>query len=153
MEKPDAAESAAIITRMMDHLAKTISPTAGAIAATARTAIGDLVAQAYMLLYNDAIGEPLDNCFDLARQAGCSITQMENVRRWISAEKQPTTLGAPIIKKTGMELCLAQEVLIILDMTFTSRQDVDAIKATLSGPFGDMEEIAADTMDQATYQA
>ena len=38
-------------------------------------------------------------------------------------------------------------------MTFVSRQDVDAIKQQLQQPFQDAEEIAADDMDQMTFQA
>ena len=37
-------------------------------------------------------------------------------------------------------------------MTFVSRQDVNAIKEQLLQPFRDAEEIAADSMDQMTFQ-
>jgi prophage DNA circulation protein len=38
-------------------------------------------------------------------------------------------------------------------MTFVSRQQIEAMKAQLLQPFQDCEEIAADEMDQMTFQS
>jgi prophage DNA circulation protein len=149
MEKPDVSEAAGIIGRLAKNLATAI-PQAGEAGSAARTAIGDLVANAAVLLRTDAIGPSLDQCFDLCRQAGATVYQLEEIRRETSAET-PRTLGGTLIKNSAMTLCLAQECAIIAAMVFASRYEVDAIKLAMLGPFNLLEEIAADTMDQATF--
>ena len=149
MDKPDVREAQGIIERLAKNLLRTI-PAAGLVGSAARTAIGDLVANAAVLLSSDAIGQPLDDSFDLCRQAGATVYQLEEVRRQTSAET-PQTLGGTLIKNSAMALCLAQESAVIAAMVFTSRYDVDEIKLAMLEPFNLLEEIAADTMDQATF--
>jgi hypothetical protein len=100
----------------------------------------------------DSIGAPLDNCFDLVRQTGVTVYELEFIRRWLET-LTPKTLGATLVVTTSIYFCLAQEGLIIADMTFIYRQQVDQIKAAMVVPFGDAEEVAADDMDQASFQA
>jgi prophage DNA circulation protein len=150
MEKPDVREAQGIINRLMTNLATTI-PQTGDAGSAARTAIGDLVANAAVLLSSDAIGAPLDNCFDLCRQAGANVYQFEEVRRMTEPEA-PITLGGVLVKNSALALCLAQECAVIAAMTFTSRSQVDQLKQAAIEPFDLLEENAADTMDQATFQ-
>jgi prophage DNA circulation protein len=127
-------------------------PAKGRAGSDARTAIGDTRANAYKLSTYDALGPPLDSCFDLAAQAGTTLAQFETVRQTIDLET-PQTLGGQLVKDAGLRLCLASEARVIATMTFVSRQDVDALKLALQQPFQDTEETAADDMDQATFQA
>jgi hypothetical protein len=150
MKRLDANEAAPIADRMLENLLGTV-PAKGRAGSDARTAIGDTRAQAYKLCIEDALGPPLDNCFDLARQAGANVQQLESVREQIETET-PVTLGGALVKDAGIRLCLAAQSRIIAGMTFVSRQDVDAIKLQLFQPFQDAEEIAADSMDQMTFQ-
>jgi prophage DNA circulation protein len=151
MIKADALEAAPIVQRMAQQLAAVI-PTFGRPGADARTALGDLYAQAYLLLRSDQVAAALNNAFIMVRDAGASYPQIEQVRQSIAAE-QPQTLGATLIVNAGIELCLATQVEIVVSMTFVSRSDVDAMKAALDGPFESAIEIAADDMDQATFQS
>ena len=152
MFKPDALEAAGIVDRFLGNLAACIAPTSGLVGAQARMVINATRVNAEALLVADAIGPPLDSCFDLTRQAGATLPQIESVRLAIDDET-PASLGAVLIQNSGIGLCLATEGAIIADMTFTSRQDVQALVTALVEPFGDAEEIAADDMDQMTYQA
>ena len=77
-----------------------------------------------------------------SRRCGCRLTG-----------EPVTTLGGALVKNAGVRLCLATIAEIIAPATFVSRQDVDTTKATLLPPFQDAEEIAADEMDQATFQS
>jgi prophage DNA circulation protein len=151
MKRLDADEAAPIADRMLLNLLGTVPPK-GRAGSDARTAIGDTRANAYKLCINDAIGPPLDQCFDLARLAGATTQRLDYVRQQIEAEA-PATLGGRLIRDAGIRLCLAAQARIIAGMTFVSRQDVNAIKTQLYQPFRDAEEIAADSMDQATFQA
>jgi hypothetical protein len=151
MERPDAKEATGVVQRTLDNLLKII-PNKGVDGAIARARIGDVRAQAYLLLRNDALGPPLDECFDLVRQNGATWPQMEGVRAQLMLEA-PQTLGATLTRDYSIQLALAQQGKIIAATTFTSRQDVDQLIAQIQLPFQDAEEIAADTMDDPmTYR-
>jgi hypothetical protein len=151
MNKVDAEEAAGIVQRMMVQLGRLV-PSQGRPGSDARTAIGDLKANAYLLLRQDALGPPFNDVFVLVRRAGATYPQLESVRGSTEAE-QPLTLGATLVQNVGIELCLATQAEIIASMNFASRQDVDAIKKAIRQPFEDALEISADDMDQATFQA
>jgi hypothetical protein len=150
MKRLDANEAAPIVDRMLLALLGTV-PAVGRAGSEARTAIGDTRAKAYKLCINDALGPPLDSCFDLARQAGSTSPQLNVVREQIELES-PVTLGGQLVRDAGIRLCLAAQCRVIASMAFFSRQDVDALKTQLYQPFQDAEEIAADSMDQMTFQ-
>jgi hypothetical protein len=151
MEDPDAFEAAGIVIRMLQRLLKTIADK-GETGATTRTVIGDTIANAYPLLRSDLIGPSLDNCFDLCQQSGAQFYQLEQIRVWVTIET-PQTLGGTLVQNAGIQLCLATEGRVIADMTFVSREGVEAVKSTIQLPFGDAEETAADDMAQMTYQS
>jgi prophage DNA circulation protein len=151
MNRVDAEEAAPLADRYLANLVKTV-PSSGRAGAEAHRAIGDTRANAYRLCLADAMGPPLDECFDLVRLAGATMPQLHLVLKQIELET-PRTLGATLIKNAGIRLCLATESRIIASVTFVSRQDADSVKQALQQPFGDAEEIAADEMDQMTFQA
>jgi prophage DNA circulation protein len=151
MDKPDAKEATGIVQRMCTQLAGALPPS-GDVATQARASIGDISANAYTMLRNDQLGPPLNEAFILVRAAGASYAQLELVRDSLVAEV-PRTVGATLVQNVGIELCLATETEIIVSTTFVSRQDVDVMKAQISDPFNASIEIAADEMDQETFQA
>ena len=151
MTRSDANEAAPIVDRMLANLVATV-PAKGRAGSDARTAIGDARANAFKLCIYDALGPPLLECFTLARQAGATMQQLDVVRVMLEQEA-PTTLGGVLVQNAGIRFCLASEARIIAAMTFVSRQDVDAIRQQMHQPFFDAQEIAADDMDQATFQA
>jgi prophage DNA circulation protein len=116
-----------------------------------RTAVGLLYANAAQLIYLDQIGPPLSNCFELARANNITQPQLDWVRQQTELEA-PVTIGATMIKESIMRLCLVTEGLVIADMIFVSRSDVEALQKVMNGIFDDAEETAADEMDQMTYR-
>jgi len=104
------------------------------------------------LLRYDQAGPPLDNIFDLARLAGMTQVQFEELRVATVAEA-PKLLGAVLIQNALIKFTLATEARIIADMTFASREDVDKLKLVIGDAFVPMQDLAADDMDQAGYMA
>ena len=151
MNRADAVEAAPIVQRMLTNLIATV-PSQGRPGSDARTAIGDARANALKLCTDDALGPPLVQCFTLARLSGATMQQIDVVRQGVEQET-PTTLGGKLVQNAAIRLCLACEARMIAAMTFVSRQDVTAIKKQMYQPFYDAQEIAADDMDQATFQA
>jgi hypothetical protein len=151
MNRADATEAKGIVDRTLATLLSYV-PGKGVAGADARVAIGDARANAFTLLIADAMGPPLDDCFDQARQAGITWPQLETVRAQVEAET-PTSLGAMLIQNACVRLCLATEAYIIAGLTFISRDQVESIKTALFQPFMDAEEVAADDMDQMTFQS
>ena len=149
MQTADATEANEIVQRLLANLSVCI-PQAGLPGSSARTAIGDLVANAYVLLRQDAIGPPLQECFYLVQQAGCTLAQMAWILSQLELET-PQTLGGTLITNSCIQLALSFSCDIITGMTFVSRQDVEALLLQIQPPFNAAEEIAADDMDQAVY--
>jgi hypothetical protein len=151
MEKPDALEANGIVQRTLSNLLRIIVGTGG-VAVQAKMVIGFVSANAMSLLCSDQLGMPLDYCFDLVRQSGCTLPQMEEVRVLLDVET-PASLGATMVRDRSILFTLAQEGKIISRMTFSSRQDVDALIKAIQVPFNTAEEVVADTMAGADYIA
>lgn len=151
MKRTDAVEAAPIVQRMLTNLIATV-PAQGRAGSDARTAINDTRVEALVLCFQDAMGPPLANCFVLAQAAGTTMQQLDVVRQLVEQEA-PVSLGGKLIQNACIRLCLSTEASIIAGMTFVSRQDVESIKLQLYQPFQDAEEIAANDMDQMTFQA
>lgn len=148
----DAQEANTIVQGVLKNLSTCI-PQSGAVGVQARTAIGDLQANAFVLLRQDAIGPSLQNCFDLVVQTGATQPQIDWVRQEAEGITTPITVGGTLMQNSCINFCLAAQADIISAMTFTSYQDVIAVIENLRTPFGDAIEIAADEMDQMTFQA
>jgi prophage DNA circulation protein len=129
-----------------------VSPTRGRPGSDLRTACGDLSANAERLIQNDIAGPPLLQCFQLAQVAGISQKQLAVVRHAVTAET-PLHLGARLIQNSIIEVCLSIECMIIANMVFTSRDDVDALRLEMDAAFEPIQDLAADDMDEATYRA
>lgn len=151
MNKTDAIEAEGIVQRLLANLSVAIGST-DQIGIQAKVVIGWTLVNALSLLYYDQAGSPLDLCFDLVRQSGATLPQMEEVRILLDVET-PVTLGATMIRDRSIHLALAQEGKIISAMTFQSRQEVDDLINQIQIPFNTAEEVAADTMDPMDYQA
>lgn len=151
MDRRDIDEASDIVRRAMDLLMLTISE-GGRTGADARTAIRAMLTRLYVLLHGDALGPPLDECFDLARKAGATLPGIINVQQGVAAEK-PERPGGKLVQDCLINFCLATEARILIDMTMRSREDVERIRKNIHLAFLDAEEMAADAMDSTTYQA
>jgi hypothetical protein len=151
MTRADAKEAIALLNPMLALLVSFV-PSSGIVGIGARTIINDTRVNAFKLCVDDALGPPLDSCFDQARQAGVGVTQLEQVREQVEQEA-PVSLGARLVQNACIRLSLVTQAYIIANMTFISREQVSQIRATLQQPFFNAEEIAADEMDQMTFQS
>jgi prophage DNA circulation protein len=151
MLKADALEAVPIVQVTLNALLAR-APTRGRPGSDLRTAVGDTLADSLVLLQNDQIDGPLITCFDLAYSNGINVYQIESVRR-LAAAQTATMVGSIRVKNTLIELALATAGYIISDMTFVSRDNVDAIKLAVNAAFDDMEEEIADEMDAMTWRA
>ena len=104
------------------------------------------------LLYDDAIGEPLANCFDLAREAGASTQGIVDVYNGVITE-MPSTLGGRLVRDGLLNFCFANVARLTADLTFISREDVEQAKLGHQRAFATLEEIVADAMDSLMYIA
>jgi prophage DNA circulation protein len=92
----------------------------------------------------------LQNCLGLARRCAATVVTMDRVRKAALAE-QPVSLPAVQTVLIIVRLALATESYIISEMTFRSREEVDAIAAAMTAAFQQTQERAADDLDQGTY--
>jgi prophage DNA circulation protein len=151
MFKVDAEEAAPIVITTLDALLSW-APTRGRPGSDLRTAVGDIKANVHSLLQSDAIGPPLLNCFQVAFKTGISLSQMDRVRD-VAATQIAILPGAFMVRDSLIELALASEGMIIADMKFVSRDDVNFVKNHINTVFAPIEEEIADQMDAMTYRA
>jgi prophage DNA circulation protein len=151
MLKADTIEAKPIVQRAMADLLLTIAEY-GRPGSDARAAIGALLAHLDKLLHDDTIGQPLADCFDLARDAGMTLPGAVVIYNGVIVEA-PATLGAKLVKDSLVSLCAASGARIIADMTFTSREDAEAVMQQVNEMFAAIEENAADAMDSMSYMA
>jgi prophage DNA circulation protein len=151
MFKADAEEAVPICDRILNFMLAATATT-GRTGSDFRTAIGDFLADAQHIIQDDLAGPPLADIFDKARLAG--VTQKQLTQTRVEAAKEtPATVGATLIRDSLINFSLATEGRIIADMTFTSRDDVEALNLIMNKAFQDPQEIAADSMDQQTFRA
>src|SRR5215467_7752061 len=127
MNKPDTKDATPILQRALKTLLA-VSPTHGEAGANLRTAANFLYAFAQRTVQRDLVGEPLDECYQLAVIAGVTQKQLRQLRLKV-AEEDPSTIGGMLMKQSIIYLTLAFEAQIIANMVFVSREDVEALKA------------------------
>jgi hypothetical protein len=152
MNKKDAQEAVPIIVAVLEELLAQVPSASGTAGAEWRFAVNSVRVNAAMLLGTNAIGVPLQNIFQLAPTIGATLPQMEQVR--LTAEAfSPITPGAILVRDSLVRYALATEGGIMAGMTFTSRDDVEALRPQINAEFADAEETSADAMDSTMFQA
>jgi prophage DNA circulation protein len=151
MFKDDALEAAPIVNATLEALL-TWAPTRGREGANLRATVNDVRANVLPLLHTDTIGPSLAECFDLAFETGATLSNIEKVRITAS-ERIPTLVGAVTIRDSLVQFCLVTQARILADTTFTSREDVQNIRAMFNTSFHTIEEDIANRMDAMTYRA
>jgi hypothetical protein len=151
MFKIDAGEAKLIVQGAMQRLLLTVADH-GRPGSDARRAIGDLLAYVDTLLHDATIGEPLADCFDLARKAGATTQGIVNIYNGVLAET-PVTYGGKLIQGALLNFCFANVARIIADMTFNSREAVEQAKQGVNASFNMLEETVADGMNAMLYAA
>jgi prophage DNA circulation protein len=151
MFKPDAIEATPIVNTTIDALLGWL-PTQGRPGADARRACGDVKANCLQWLRADTLGPPLAEAFDLSREAGVTLPQMDNVRS-ITAAQSAYLVGAIVARDACIELALVEMSTIIGDTVFVSKPDVEAVRIVINDAFNPIEEEVADQMDSMSYRA
>lgn len=151
MLKPDAQEATNVATIVLNELLA-LSPTSGRSGSDLRTSVGDFLANAMRLIQADLSGPPLDVIFQKAITCGLTQPSCATIRR-IADGITTRTLGATLMKTALMELTMSAECQVILDTTFISRNQVQAVLDGLNTEFAPLIETVADQMDQMSFQA
>jgi prophage DNA circulation protein len=152
MRASEREEAAQVVATVMRDLMATITIDAGRPGSMLRLAVGDILADAEALIDVGQIAAPLANVFDLARQAGASVEQMETVRTHTTA-LVVRTFPAWSVGNTCVRFTLVQMAMILAGMTFTSRPQVDRYLERINAAFDNSETIAANFKDQTSYQS
>lgn len=152
MYRNEIAESAPIVIAVLDALLQW-APARGREGADLRAKAGILRINVEHYLQANSLGEPMAELFDLAMEGGITLPLIDNVRRAIELEYDPSTAGAIVVKGNLINLILVTEGRIVASMDFRSRQDVEALKETVNDAFNSAAEAVADRMDAMTYRA
>jgi prophage DNA circulation protein len=150
MYKADATEAARICDIVLKELIAQGS-ISGPDASAVRTAVSLFRINAQSILMADAAGAYLENIYRLAQSNGITLPEMDYVRG-VAAAQSAISVGAVLIRDALVLYALATEGMIIAGMTFTSRDDVEAVRLMINASFAPMEETIADAMDQVGYQ-
>lgn len=151
MFKPDATQAFPIVNAVIDALLSWM-PTTGRPGADARRACGIVKAHCLEYLHDDTLGPPLASCFQLAREAGMTLTHMDDVRM-VAAEQSASLVGAIVVRDACIELALVEMAQIVAGINFVSRLDVDLVRGRMNAAYQAIEEEVADQMDSVTYMA
>jgi hypothetical protein len=103
-------------------------------------------------IVKNVIGDKLSDCFEQARITGATLDEFDRIRQALVAE-DVLSLVAVLVKQACVSFCLQQMSMAIVAIDFTSREDVDSVRGNMNAAFDQSEEIAADEMAQAAYQA
>jgi hypothetical protein len=96
-------EAAAVLASILAALGNSVTTHSGRPASDLRRAIGDLLADAELLIEAGEVADPLAQAFDLARDAGATVDTLDRVRK--TTEAIPTTsLVAASIKNAAIRL-------------------------------------------------
>ena len=149
--KTDVAEAAAVVRLAVDMLARTSNSAQGLTAAGLRLACGDLQTNAEVYIVSNQIAAKLGACFDQARTTGATLDQFNRIRAALLVEPV-VSLVATLILNSCICYSLQQMSLVIVAATFTSREDVDAVRIEIGDAFSQAEEVAADEMVLLVYR-
>lgn len=150
MYKEEIIEAAPIVVAVLNTLL-TWLPSRGRTASEVRQTCGDIKANMQTHLYNDTLGPPLVKAFEQSREAGMTLSQMENVRS-VAAAQTAVLIGAVVVRDACIELALVEISRIIVGMVFVSKLDVDYVRKVIEAGFTPLEEELCDQMDAMSYR-
>jgi len=150
--KTDVQEAADIIVSVANMLLGTSKQQVGRAGSDLRSACGDMAVNAKKYIIYNQIAPKLASCFDQARIAGATFDSFNRIQATLVAEA-PVSLIAVLMTQSCICFSLQQMSLVLTATTFTSREDVESIQGDVNTAFDLAEEVAADEMAQAAYQA
>jgi prophage DNA circulation protein len=151
--KAERLEVESILDDILDALVATLEGKFDRTTMEARNAIGFLRANVEDVIDDGELGEKLVECFQLCREVGVTRVAMDGVRRAMIVIV-PKTIPGTVLATSAIFLSLAEQARILGETTFASRDDVDAMLATMNAEFEPAENFAATyTADPRVYQA
>jgi prophage DNA circulation protein len=151
MQSSQVREAADIVRVATSLLLKTSNNQIGRAGSDLRRACGDMAVNAEVYITYNQIAPKLAYCFDQARVTGATADEFNRIQQALVAET-PVSLIAVLMTQACIAFSLQQLSLALLSITFTSRQDVDAVLPEINAAFDQAEESAADEMALVTYR-
>jgi len=151
MKSSDVREAADIVRVAISMLLQTSNNQVGRLGSDLRHACGDMAANAESYITYNTIAPKLAYCFNQARLTGATVDEFNRIQEAMVAET-PVSLVAVLMTQACVGFSLQQLSLALIAVTFTSRQDVDAIIPEINTAFGQAEEVAADAMALVNYR-
>lgn len=148
----EVVEAANIVRMAAGLLLATSNEQKGRSGSDLRRACGDLKSYAENYIVKNMIGDKLSDAFEQARLTGATLDQLNRIRKQILAEEVVSVLGT-MIKQACVLFDLQQMANAVVELVFTSRQDVERVRAELNPAFDQAEEVAADEMALEVYRA
>lgn len=145
-------EAISALSVMTKALSGVLVGATGTDAADLYYALSDLNTNADTYIRGASLGAALLNVFDLAVQAGATISTLEVVRTSLTA-LTPSGVPAIAVVNAGIRMTLAEEVKVLAATSFTSSQDVQNALTQINNGFDSAVEYAADNRDPTCYQA
>jgi len=149
MFKGDAQEAVPIVDAVMTEILLH-TPSQGRTGFLLREAVNAFRVDAMALMMANNAADSLLNIFTLAQVF--ALPEMESVRL-VAAAQNAVSVGAILIRDSMVQYALVAEGVIIANMPFTSRDEVEVLQPMISAAYGPAEEAAADAIDAAMYQA
>lgn len=152
MNRQDLKEAVSFTQSLLNLLLATLHGQTGLAGAQLQFLCGELVAFATPKLKAGAIGADIAACFDQARLAGGTFQAFDGIRTWAMGQT-PKGLPAIALANATVRFSLIEQSYILAAMTFTSRRDIDNYLLIMNAAFDASEIAAADSLDNAAYQA
>jgi hypothetical protein len=144
-------EITAVVNRLLDNLLTTASSQVGSSGSALRRQVGDLRTNYGAYLSSATFNANLLACFTTARLANAKLSNFVKVREALFLEN-PVGGISQLIVQSAIAFCLGAESRLITGIVFTSRDDVEAMLATMKLAFDTARDLAADLLDSLAYQ-
>ena len=151
MKAHEAREAADIVRVATSMLLQTSNDQIGRAGSDLRRACGDVATNAEAYITYNQIAPKLAYCFNQARLTGATMDEFDRIQQAMVAET-PVSLIAALMTQSCVSFSLQQMSLALTGVTFTSRQDVDAVIPQINTAFDAAEESAADEMALVSYR-
>ncbi len=151
MSSAENKEVTEIVNRLLDGLSVTISSQVGVSGAVLRSKIGDVRSNYFAYLRDGVFGVNLLSIYTVAHEANAKLSGFVQLREQLFTE-EPVSDTAKMIVQMAIGFCLAAESRLITTIEFTSRDDVEAMIATMKLAFDTARDLAANALDSLSYQ-
>ncbi|MCA1419495.1 hypothetical protein [Bradyrhizobium sp. BRP23] len=148
----DVAEASRLVQTMCPVMLGTAPGTAVAAGPQFRQTVGNIAAHASDYIIDGTLTHRVVIALTLARMCGATAQTLGQVRK-AALHQAPEGLIAVATQFMFASISLAQESIATTTMTFPSRDDAAAMKASMMAAFEEVEEAVPDALDQSCYMA